>query len=105
MTRAFGRSVGIGLVYVAFLAAIVFFLTPFVWLILAAFDAKAGPYIHWPERLTLDNFAFLFRELNFSTAIGNSLFVSTATMLVDVLAVSLAAYALSRLEIRRKDWL
>jgi multiple sugar transport system permease protein len=105
MTRLLARVVEIGLVYVVFAAAIVFFLTPFVWLILAAFDAKAGPYVRWPERFTLDNFAYLFRELDFSTAIGNSMFVATATMLLNVVAVSLAAYALSRLEIRRKDWL
>src|ERR1700737_2729732 len=105
MTRLLGRSVEIGLVYVAFLAAIIFFLTPFVWLILAAFDAKAGPYIHWPTQFTFDNFIYLFRELDFGLAIGNSLFIATATMLLDVVTVALASYALSRVEIRRKDWL
>jgi multiple sugar transport system permease protein len=104
-TRLVTRALEIGLVYFAFAAASVFFLAPFVWLVLAAFDAKAGPYIHWPERLTLDNFAYLFRELNFSVAIANSMFIATATMLVAVVTVSLAGYALSRLEIARKDWL
>jgi ABC-type glycerol-3-phosphate transport system permease component len=37
--------------------------------------------------------------------VGNSLFIATATMLLDVVTVSLAAYAISRLQIRRKDWL
>jgi multiple sugar transport system permease protein len=104
-TRLLRRVVEIGLVYVLFAVAIVFFLTPFVWLILAAFDARAGPYVRWPERFTLDNFAFLFRELDFSTAIANSMFIATATMLLVVVTVSLASYSLSRLEIRRKDWL
>ena len=103
--RLVGRIAEFGLVYFVFAVALVFFLVPFVWLFLAAFDAKAGPYIRWPERFTVDNFVYIFRELNFSTAIGNSLFIATATMLLDVVAVALAAYALSRLEIRRKDWL
>ncbi len=93
------------LVYLAFVVTIAFFVTPFVWLFLAAFDPKAGPYIRLPERLTLDNFVFIFRELNFTTAVANSLFVASSTMVVAVLTVSLAGYALSRLEIRHKHWL
>ena len=93
------------IVYGIFVAAIVFFLTPFVWMFLAAFDPKAGPYIRWPERFTLDNFIYIFRELNFTVAVTNSLFISTATMLLATVTVSLAGYALSRLDIRRKDWL
>jgi multiple sugar transport system permease protein len=100
-----GRLLELGLVYVVFAVVIVFFLTPFVWLFLAAFDAKAGPFIRWPERFTLDNFAYIFRELDFARAVGNSVFIATATMVLDVFTVSLAAYAISRLQIRRKDWL
>lgn len=95
----------LALVYSVFAIVIVAFLTPFVWLFLAAFDPRAGPYIRWPERFTLDNFIFIFRELNFATAVANSLFISTATMVLVTVTVSLAGYALSRLDIRRKDWL
>ena len=103
--RLIAKALGLLLVYAAFVAVLVFFLTPFVWLFLAAFDPRAGPFIRWPERFTLDNFVYIFRELNFSTAVLNSLFVASATMLTATLTVSLAAYALSRLAIRRKDWL
>ena len=105
ISRRLVRSLGAGLVYVTFAVVIVLFLTPFAWLFLAAFDAKAGPFIHWPERFTLDNFRYIFRELDFARAVGNSLFVATATMVLDVVTVSLAAYAISRVQIRRKDWL
>jgi multiple sugar transport system permease protein len=105
VNRVVGRVLESGLIYVIFAVVIAFFLVPFVWLFLAAFDAKAGPYIRWPDRFTFDNFVFIFRELNFSTAIGNSLFIASATMLLDVLTVALAAYSLSRVQIRRKDWL
>ncbi|HEY0583069.1 MAG TPA: carbohydrate ABC transporter permease [Chloroflexota bacterium] len=105
MSRLLSRGLEATAIYAIFAVVIAFFLTPFAWLILAAFDAKAGPYLRWPERFTLDNFIYIFRELNFAVAVGNSFFVATATMLLDVVAVSLAAYALSRLQIRRKDWL
>ena len=72
---------------------------------LAAFDPRAGPYIRWPERFTLDNFIYIFRELNFATAVANSLFLATATMLVATVTVSLPATRCRASEIRRKDWL
>jgi multiple sugar transport system permease protein len=105
ISRRLVRILEAGLIYVTFVVVIVLFLTPFAWLFLAAFDAKAGPFIHWPERFTLDNFRYIFRELDFARAVGNSMLVATATMLLDVVTVSLAAYAISRLQIRRKDWL
>jgi multiple sugar transport system permease protein len=104
-SRTLLKIVEFVLVYAIFGVAIVFFLTPFVWMFLAAFDPRAGPFIRWPERFTLDNFVYIFRELNFAVAVGNSLFVSTATMLTATITVSLAGYALSRLDIRRKEWL
>jgi ABC-type glycerol-3-phosphate transport system permease component len=99
------RIVEAGLIYATFGVVVVFFITPFAWLFLSAFDAKAGPFIHWPERFTIDNFVYIFRELDFARAVGNSMFVASVTMLLDVVTVSLAAYAISRLQIRRKDWL
>jgi ABC-type glycerol-3-phosphate transport system permease component len=105
MARLVTRGMEAGLIYAVFGAVMVFFLTPFAWIFLASFDAKAGPFIHWPERFTLDNFAYIFAELDFARAVGNSMFVATATMVLDVVAVSLAAYAISRLQIRRKEWL
>jgi len=93
------------LVNLAFLATIAFFLVPFLWLFLAAFDGGAEAYIRWPEAPTLDNFAYLFRELGFAVPLRNSLLVATGTMLLTVAAVSLAGYGLSRLEFRRKLWL
>lgn len=92
------------LVHVAFAAIIVFFLAPFGWLFSAALDLDAQAYIRLPEQLTLENFAFIFRELNFGVALANSLFVATATMLLAVFSVALAGYALSRLPWRHKDW-
>ena len=92
-------------VHAVFVATTIFFLAPFVWLFTAAFDANAQAYIRWPEQLTLNNFARIFTEHDFGRALANSVFVAGATMLLDVVAVSLAGYSLSRLDLRFKSWI
>ena len=92
-------------VHAVFVATTIFFLAPFVWLFTAAFDANAQAYIRWPEQLTLNNFARIFTEHDFGRALANSVFVAGATMLLDVFAVSLAGYSLSRLDLRFKSWI
>lgn len=82
-----------------------FFLAPFLWLFGAAFDENASAYIHWPASPTLNNFVRIFTEHQFAVALGNSVFVSVATMLLVVVTVSLAGYSLSRIDLRRKDWI
>ena len=91
------------LAHLVFAAVIVFFLAPFVWLVTAAFDADAQAYIRWPSQLTLDNFARVFTEHDFGRALGNSALVAGLTMLLDVVAVSLAGYSLSRMDLRFKS--
>jgi len=93
------------LIHLAFVAIGVFFLVPFLWLFGAAFDEKATAYLRWPASPTLNNFVRIFTEHDFGVALGNSVFVSVATMLLVVTTVSLAGYSLSRIELRRKDWI
>jgi ABC-type glycerol-3-phosphate transport system permease component len=93
------------LVHLAFIVVSAFFLAPFLWLVGAAFDEHATAYIHWPSAPTLNNFVRTFTEHDFGVALGNSVFVSLATMLLVVVTVSLAGYSLSRIELRRKDWI
>ena len=97
--------IGWVVVHLALAATTVFFLAPFLWLILAAFDANAQAYVRWPAAPTFDNFAYIFRELDFDVALRNSAVVATATMLLTVFAVSLAGYSLSRIDFRQKTWL
>jgi len=93
------------LMHAAFVVIAVFFLTPFLWLFSAAFDGKAEAYLRWPRQPTLQNFVTIFQKLNFSVALGNSVFIATSTMLLTVLTVSLAGYSMSRLQFRFKNWL
>jgi multiple sugar transport system permease protein len=93
------------LIHVAFVAIGAFFLAPFLWLFGAAFDEKATAYIRWPASPTFNNFVRIFTEHDFGLALGNSVFVSVATMVLVVTTVSLAGYSLSRIDLRRKDWI
>ena len=93
------------LMHLAFVVIGAFFLAPFLWLFGAAFDEKATAYIHWPDAPTLNNFVRIFTEHDFGVALGNSVFVSVATMLLVVATVALAGYSLSRIDLRRKDWI
>lgn len=92
-------------VHAVFLVVVAFFVVPFLWLISAAFDAKATAYIAIPAQPTLDNFVRIFTEHDFAHVLLNSIFVAVATMILVVVAVSLAGYSLSRIELRRKDWI
>ncbi|MGH2499829.1 MAG: carbohydrate ABC transporter permease [Candidatus Limnocylindria bacterium] len=93
------------LVHAAAAVAAAFFLTPFLWLLSAAFDGNAAAYIRMPERPTLDNFVFIFGELGFAGALANSLFVAVSTTALVVFSVSLAGYSLSRIDLRHKTWI
>jgi ABC-type glycerol-3-phosphate transport system permease component len=92
-------------VHLVFVVVCAFFLVPFLWLLSAAFDGQASAYIQFPVQPTLDNFVKIFTEHDFARVLANSVFVAVATMILVVFTVSLAGYSLSRIELRRKDWI
>ncbi|MEA2519179.1 MAG: multiple sugar transport system permease protein [Chloroflexota bacterium] len=92
-------------IHLTFLVVAAFFLVPFLWLLSAAFDEKASAYIQLPVEPTLMNFVRIFTEHDFARVLANSVFVAVATMILVVFTVALAGYSLSRIELRRKDWI
>ena len=105
MTRIRAHPIEWTLIHLAFLAVSAFFLAPFLWLFGAAFDEGATAYIHWPASPTFGNFVRIFTEHDFGRVLGNSVFVAVTTMTLVVVTVSLAGYSLSRIDLRRKDWI
>ncbi|HEY8648722.1 MAG TPA: carbohydrate ABC transporter permease [Candidatus Limnocylindria bacterium] len=105
LTRIRAHPIEWVLIHGAFLAVSAFFLAPFLWLFGAAFDEGATAYIHWPSSPTLGNFVRIFTEHDFGHVLVNSVFVAVTTMLLVVATVSLAGYSLSRIDLRRKDWI
>ena len=93
------------LVHAAFVVVLLFFLSPFAWLLTAAFNTQADYVLAWPSPWTFTNFHSVFVDLDFTRYLRNSLIVSVATMVLTTATVSLAGYSLSRLDIRRKAWI
>jgi len=73
-------------------------LFPFLWLFTSAFDADAVAYIRVPATPTLENFVPHLHRTRLGRALLNSVFVAGSTMVLDVVAVALAGYSLSRLD-------
>ncbi len=91
-------------IHVIFIAIAIFFLAPFIWMFLAAFEPHAEPFISWPKAVTFNNFTYIFRELDFARNLWNSIFVSVTSMIVTTFTVALAGYSLSRIEFKQKNW-
>jgi multiple sugar transport system permease protein len=81
-----------------------FFATPFLWILAAAFDNNPGKYVPWPNEPTFDNFRYLWNERDVGRALRNSLFVSVSAMILATVLASLAGFALSRLRFRYKTY-
>jgi multiple sugar transport system permease protein len=78
------------------------YLVPLLWLVLAAFNATAGPAVAWPDRWTFDNFrAVLTTDITFRPMLNGLILCGGATIVTMVCAV-LAAYPLSRYRSRMK---
>ena len=79
-------------------------LTPLVWLVCAAFK---GPddmfhYTFASPHPTLANFRSLFAQVPFFRYFANTVFVSTAVTLLQLLLSSLTGFALAKYEFRGK---
>jgi multiple sugar transport system permease protein len=91
-----------GVVNLVLLLIAACFLVPMLWLLLAAFDATAGPSLAWPSQWTVDNFrAILTEDVTYRPMMNGLILCSGATMLTMVCSV-LAAYPLSRYRSRLK---
>ena len=76
------RQVGMFLTYAGIIAALLFFLMPFAWIVTTSlkgnaelYDPKANPL--WIRHPSLDHYVGLLRESNFLLWIGNTMLVAT----------------------------
>ncbi|HWE64971.1 MAG TPA: carbohydrate ABC transporter permease [Chloroflexota bacterium] len=79
-----------------------FFLLPFIWLIVASFTPNATLSTTVPNHVGLDNFRFLFDNGDVFQPFGNSLLLGLSTMVITITLAGLAAYPLSRYQFRFK---
>lgn len=92
------------LLYAALATGAALTIVPLVWLVASSFKANedffAYPFFPPIERLTLENFRGLFREIPFLRFMMNSIFVSGTTTLVQLFFASLGGFALARYTFR-----
>jgi ABC-type glycerol-3-phosphate transport system permease component len=84
------------------------FALPFLWLVCTSFkrpeDVFTYIFLPWrhPDRLTLNNFAVLFRHESFGQWLINSLFVASMQTILVVTFSSLGGFALAKYDFRAK---
>jgi len=100
-----GRSVGRALHALGLVLVLGFAVFPSYWMVTSSLkdqtDLLASPPV-WFFRPTLANYLDIFADQRVTTAVLNSMIVSTATTVLAVLLGTPAAYALARFEFRGK---
>ena len=81
----------------------VIFVLPLLWIVLASFDGNASQAVKMPAQWTLDNYRKILSSQTNQRAFANGLFISFIQSLLVVLIAGLAAYPLSRYELRYKN--
>jgi arabinooligosaccharide transport system permease protein len=75
-------------------------LVPVIWLVASAFKANADfqvyAFVPPVERLTLENFSSLFKQMPFMRFMMNSFFVAGVTVIVQLFFSSLGGFALAK---------
>jgi multiple sugar transport system permease protein len=92
------------LMWLAVAAIVIFCLFPFYWLINVSLktgsDLSESNLI--PPNPTLDNYDSVFKNGDFTSALRNSLIITSITTILALIVGSFAAYALARLRFPRK---
>jgi multiple sugar transport system permease protein len=90
--------------WVAVAAIVLFCLFPFYWLVNTSLktggDLSSASLV--PPNPTLKNYDSIFKDSNFTKALGNSAIVSLSTTILALVVGSFCAYALARLKMRGK---
>jgi trehalose/maltose transport system permease protein len=92
------------LMWIAVVFIVIFCLFPFYWLVNVSLktgtDLSSADLL--PPSPTLDNYDSIFRNGDFTSALRNSVIVTTITTVLALIVGSFAAYALARLRFPRK---
>jgi trehalose/maltose transport system permease protein len=89
--------------YIAVVVVAIYALFPFYWALMTSFKEEAELFQaaqYLPQRPTLQNYEYVFRDGSFIQALLNSAIVSSSTSILALVVGSFAAYALGRLRFR-----
>jgi multiple sugar transport system permease protein len=82
---------------------------PALWILLTSLKTEtelvSRPITYWPHRPTLDNYVTAFQDQPLLRFLGNSVAVAGLSTILTLLVSACAAYAIARLNLKRRDWI
>ncbi len=98
--RSFRRKPLLAALYVVLAAWTILVLSPFIWLLAASFKSPDDlfHYLFFSPKLYWGNYFQLFEEIPFFRFLMNSLFVTGATVVVQLALATLGGFALAKYE-------
>jgi arabinooligosaccharide transport system permease protein len=100
------KAIRVTLTYTCLAVIAAVMLMPLIWLVAAAFKRGEDFFVYDffppPGRLSMSNFQSLFNQVPFLRFLINSLFVSSATVVVQLALSSLGGFALAKYDFRGK---
>lgn len=89
---------------ICFVLALTITLVPLVWLMMSSLKENplAEPGFQLPKELYFGGYISTFRDLRVMRFFGNSMFISTVSVLISVLIISMSAYVVARIPFRGK---
>ncbi|MBU3195104.1 carbohydrate ABC transporter permease [Clostridium algidicarnis] len=95
------------LIYIVLIITAIFILTPFIWILLTALKSPeevfSNPPVIIPSKLQWQNFIEVFKLKNFSRYFFNSVVITIAITIGELITTILAAFAFSNLDFRGKN--
>lgn len=88
--------------YIVLTAIAVVFLLPLLWVIIASIDPDASQALKVPMNMTLGNYRSVLEDRSNVRAFGVGLIISLGQSILVVMIAGLAAYPLSRYELKHK---
>ncbi len=89
--------------YVILVLIGLFFILPFIWVVLSSINPAASFAVQFPAHPTLENFHHIIASGLVAQPFKNSFILAASTMVLTVVLAGLAAYPLSRYQFRFKS--
>ncbi|HZS93070.1 MAG TPA: carbohydrate ABC transporter permease [Chloroflexota bacterium] len=103
MTIKLNRSAPSIIAYIVLVFLGIFFILPFIWVLVSSLNTSATFSVTWPAHPSLENFQIVISTGLVAQPFKNSLILAGSTMLLTILLSGLAAYPLSRYHFRFKS--
>jgi len=106
-TTTQGRLLGPAALWAFILAGLLFMVVPGIWMVLSSFKTRAEitavPLTLLPEAFRWDNYARAIEQMKFTRVFANSLIVTTAVTLINLLTATWGGYTFGKLRWPGRD--